>query len=256
MRWTQITPLLMALAAAGLCSSARARPIEQIRKAGVLVVATEGQFSPFNYFQGAKLTGFEIDIAEALAAKMGLKVEWKTIGFDALLTGLQQDRWDLVIASHGVTDERAKAVTFADPHYCSGGVVVAKNPAIRNAADLAGKVVAVQVGTTYLDNVKKLPGVKAVKTFPQDNNARAALQTGRVDAWVVDKFVAKSSNDTDPGAGLKIGEFLFVERIAPAVAKGNTALAQAVNQALAALLADGGYAKISQRWFKEDIRCK
>ena len=100
----------------------------------------------------------------------------------------------MVIASHGVTDERAKAVTFADPHYCSGGVIVARTEAIRSAVDLAGKVVAVQTGTTYLDNVKKVPGVKDVKNFPQDNNARAALMTGRVDAWVVDKFVAKAAN--------------------------------------------------------------
>ena len=64
----------LVIAGVGLCVSSQARPIEQIRKAGTLVVATEGQFSPFNYFEGAKLSGFEIDIAEALAAKMGLKV--------------------------------------------------------------------------------------------------------------------------------------------------------------------------------------
>jgi polar amino acid transport system substrate-binding protein len=162
----------------------------------------------------------------------------------------------MVIASHGVTEERAKAVTFADPHYCSGGVIVSKSPSIHAAKDLAGKTVSVQTGTTYLENVKKVPGVKDVKNFPQDNNARSALQTGRVDAWVVDKFVAKSAIDADPKAGLLIGDFIFIERIAPAVAKGNTALAQAVSQGLAAIMADGTYGKISQRWFKEDIRCK
>jgi polar amino acid transport system substrate-binding protein len=245
-----------ALLGAMLVLPVAARPLEQIRTDGTLVVATEGQFSPFNFFEGAKLTGFEIDIAEAVAAKMGLKVSWKTFGFDALLTGLQQDRWDMVIASHGITEERAKAVTFAEPHYCSGGVIVAKSGAIKAAKDLAGKTVAVQTGTTYLENVKKVAGVKEVKNFPQDNNARAALVSGRVDAWVVDKFVAKGANDADPKAGLVIGDFLFVERIAPAVAKGNTALAQAVSQALAAIQADGSYARISQRWFKEDIRCK
>jgi polar amino acid transport system substrate-binding protein len=61
-------------------------------------------------------------------------VQWKTLGFDALLTGLRQDRWDLVIASHGITEERAKAVTFTEPHYCSGGMIVAMDPAIKNAA--------------------------------------------------------------------------------------------------------------------------
>jgi polar amino acid transport system substrate-binding protein len=247
-----------ALAAAllGLALAADARTIEAIKKDGKMIVATEGQFSPFNFYQGSKLTGFEIDIAEALAAKMGVKVEWKTIGFDALLTGLQQDRWDMVIASHGITEERAKAVTFADPHYCSGGVVVAKDPAIKSAKDLAGKVVAVQVGTTYLENVKKLAGVKEVKTFPQDTQSRAALQTGKVDAWVTDKFLAMTAAKEDTKFGFKIGDFLFVERIAPAVSKGNAGLAAEINKAMAAIMADGTYAKISTKWFKEDIRCK
>lgn len=247
---------LASVAAALLAAPAAARPLADIKKDGKLIVATEGAFAPFNYFEGKKLTGFEVDIAEALAAKMGVKVEWKTFGFDSLLTGLQQDRWDMVIASHGITDERAKAVTFAEPHYCSGGVIVSKGGAIKTAKDLAGKTVSVQTGTTYLDNVKKVAGVKEVKNFPQDNNARAALVAGRVDAWVVDKFVAKSANTADPKAGLVVGDFLFVERIAPAVAKGNTTLAQAVNEAMKAILADGTYARLSNQWFKEDIRCK
>jgi polar amino acid transport system substrate-binding protein len=247
----------LALAAATLLGTAPAwsRSIEVIRKSGTLVVASEGKFAPFNFVDAGRLTGFEIDIANAIAQKMGLKVEWKTMGFDGLLVGLGQDRWDLVIASHGITEERAKAVTFANPHYCTGGVIISKDGRIRTAADLTGKVVAVQTGTTYYDNVKKLP-VKEVKNFPQDASARAALETGHVDAWVTDKFVAKASLAATPGTTLKAGDYLFVERIAAAVAKGNTGLVDAVNQALAAILADGTYAALSKKWFGEDIRCK
>ena len=241
---------------AGTASHADARPLDAIRKSGTLVIATEGKFPPFNFMQGQKPVGFEMDIAEAVAKKMGLKVEWKILGFDALLVGLGQDRFDEVIASHGITEERAKAVTFANPHYCTGGIVVAKDPAIKSGKDLAGKVVAVQIGTTYLDNAKKLPGVKEVKSFTQDNDARAALQTGHVDAWVSDKFVAKASLDATPGSGLHLGDFIFVERVAAAVQKGNDPLAAEINKALAALQADGTYAAISQKWFHEDIRCK
>jgi polar amino acid transport system substrate-binding protein len=248
--------VLCALALLGLAVSVQARPFDEIKKDGTIRIATEGQFSPFNYFVGSKLTGFEIDLADALAAKMGVKVEWKALGFDALLAGLRQDRWDAVIASHGITEERAKAVTFADPHYCSGGVVVAMVATIRTANDLQGKTVAVQTGTTYLENVKKLPGIKEVKNFPQDSDARSSLVTGRVDAWVTDRFVASNSLAANPAAGMKIGEFVFVERIAAAVGKGNTSLASEWNKALAALLADGSYEKISTKWFKEDIRCK
>jgi polar amino acid transport system substrate-binding protein len=247
---------VLALSAAALVFSAHARTFDEIKKDGKIVIATEGKFPPFNFMQGNKPVGFEMDIAEAVAKKLGLKVEWKTLGFDALLVGLAQHRFDEVIASHGITEERAKAVTFANPHYCTGGVIVAKNPAIHGAKDLAGKVVAAQSGTTYLENVKKLPGLKEVKVFPQDNDARAAVQTGHADVWVTDKFVAKASLDATPGSGLHIGDFLFVERVAAAVAKDDTSLANELNKGLSAIMADGTYAAISQKWFHEDIRCK
>jgi polar amino acid transport system substrate-binding protein len=247
----------IAAATVGLfaAATAQARPLEDIRKSGTIVIASEGKFAPFNFVDAGKLTGFEIDVANAVAAKMGLKVEWKSMGFDGLLVGLQQDRWDMVIASHGVTDERAKVVTFANPHYCTGGVIISKDGAIKSAKDLTGKVVAVQTGTTYYDNAKKLP-VKDVKNFPQDNSARAALETGHVDAWITDKFGGKASLAATPGTSLKTGDLLFTEKIAAAVGKGNTGLVTEVNKALAAILADGEYAAISKKWFNEDIRCK
>ncbi len=249
------TAIALAGAALLAAGAAHARSVADIHKSGTIVIATEGKFAPFNFVDGGKLTGFEIDIANAVAAKMGLKVDWKTMGFDGLLVGLQQDRWDMVIASHGVTEERAKAVTFADPHYCTGGIIVSKDGALRTAKDLTGKVVAVQTGTTYYDNVKKLP-VKDVKNFPQDNSARAALETGHVDAWVTDRFLARASLAATPGTALKTGDLLFSEKIAAAVAKGNTPLAAEVDKALAAIMADGTYAAISKKWFNEDIRCK
>jgi polar amino acid transport system substrate-binding protein len=249
---TRVLAVLMLVLTA---TAADARTFEEIKKDGKIIVASEGAFPPFNYFRGPTLTGFEIDVAEALAKKMGVQIEWRALSFDALLAGLRQDRWDMVIASFGVTPERAKAVTFTDPHYCSGGVIVSKGGAVRTAKDLEGKVVAVQTGTTYLENVQKLSGIKEVKNFPKDTDARAALVAGRVDAWVTDKFVAKSALDSN-AAGLQIGDFVFVERIATAVKKGNTSLEGAVNKALAEILADGTYAAISKKYMNEDIRCR
>lgn len=235
--------------------SVQARTIDAVKKDGKILIATEGQFAPFNYFKGTTLTGFEIDVADLVAKKMGLKIQWKTIGFDALLTGLKQDRWDLVIASHGITEERAKAVTFTAPHYCSGGIVIAMDPAIRTAKDLAGKVVAVQTGTSYLENVQKVAALKEIKNFPTDVDARSALVSKRVDAWVTDRFVAKEVIAKNPDVGFKLGEMVFVERIAAAVSKGNTGLADAWNKALAETMADGSYAAVSQKYFNEDVRC-
>ena len=247
---------MVVLALVVAAAQAQARTFEEIKADGKIVVASEGAFPPFNYFQGPKLTGFEIDIAEALARKMGVKIEWKALSFDALLAGLRQDRWDLVIASFGITPERSKAVTFTNPHYCSGGVIVAKDPAIKSVADLKGKAIAVQTGTTYLENVQKLQGIKEVKNFPKDTDAHAALVAGRVDVWVTDKFVAKAALEADPKAGLHMGEFVFVERIASAIKKGNASLEAAVDKALAEIMADGTYEPISKKYFGEDIRCR
>ena len=122
--------------AVALCAAVvvQARPLEEIQKSGTIILGSEGQYAPFNFFKGKQLTGYEIEVAEAVVKKMGLKYEWKTVGFDALLTGLAQDRWDLVIASHAITDERSKAVTFTLPHYCSGGIIVSMKPEVAKAA--------------------------------------------------------------------------------------------------------------------------
>lgn len=241
-----------------LCASVTppaARPLEAVRKDGTLLLATEGQYPPFNYFKGQQLAGFEIEVAELVAHKMGLKPQWKALGFDALLTGLQQDRWDVAIASHAITDERARAVTFTAPHYCSGGTIVSMNPALRSAGDLAGKVIAVQTGTTYAAEVRRLPGVRSVKNFPSDTDARSALVSRRVDALVTDRFVAKELLRKSPQAGLHLGDTVTTERIAAAVKRGNTPLAHAWSQALQAVMDDGSYAQVAQKYFQEDIRC-
>ncbi|WP_313300229.1 ABC transporter substrate-binding protein [Diaphorobacter sp.] len=241
-----------------LCAavSVQARPLDAIQKSGSITMGSEGQYAPFNFFKGKELTGYEIDVAEAVAKKMGLKYEWKAVGFDALLTGLAQDRWDLVIASHAITPEREKAVSFTLPHYCSGGIIVAMTPAIKTAKDLAGKVVAVQTGTTYLEHVKKVPGVKEVKNFPTDEAARNALVSKRVDAWVTDRFVAKEMISKNAKAGFNTGDMLFVEQVAAAVSKGNTGLSDAYNKALKELIADGTIKAISEKYFHEDVTCK
>lgn len=249
--------LKVVASAVALCAvfAAQARTFDEIKKDGKILIATEGQFAPFNFFNGTTLTGFEVDLAELVAKKMGVTIQWKTLGFDALLTGLRQDRWDLVIASHGITDERAKAVTFTQPHYCSGGMIIAMDPAIRSAKDLTGKVVAVQTGTSYLENVKKVSTIKEMKNFPTDVDARSALNSRRVDAWVTDRFVAKAVAEKNPNAGFKLGEMLFIERIAAAVAKGNQSLAEGWSKALADTMADGSYAALSKKYFNEDVRC-
>src|SRR3954463_19617 len=84
---------------------------------GKLTIATEGVAPPFNFYKGKELTGFEVEIANEIARRMGREPRWVTRKFESLLIGLQQDRYDLVAASHTITEERAKAVDFSAPHY-------------------------------------------------------------------------------------------------------------------------------------------
>ena len=123
------------------------------------------------------------------------------------------------------------------------------------AKALAGKSVAVQVGTTYLENVRKVPGVRDVKTFPKDTDAQAALMAGRVDAWVGDKFTGLDLVKAQKGKVVQ-GELLFREKIGMAVKKGNVTLLGELNAALSKAQANGTYAKLSKQYFGQDVRCR
>lgn len=251
-----IKTFVIGLGLACAFTAVQARDWAEIKKSGTLIAATEGAYAPFNYFQGSKLVGFEIDVMDAVAKQLGLKIQWKTIGFDALIPAITQDRFDLAIAGHAITDERSKSVDFAKPHYCSGGQIIAKAGGPLKAAELGGKVIGVQIGTTYADAAKKVTGAKEVKTFPKNTDAQQALLAGRIDAWVTDRFVGMEAIQKSPKAKLGSGEMLFVEHIATVIKKGNTGLRDEINGALAALKADGTLKKISEKWFKEDVSCQ
>ena len=140
------------------CATAVAAPRspEQIKASGTIRLATEGAFPPFNFYEGKTLKGFEIDLGEALAKATGVKVEWVVQPFDTLLIGLNQGRYDAVIASHAITPERQKAVDFLSPHYCSTINLVAKKGGPLTRAAMKGKSVAVQVGTSQIATLRAI----------------------------------------------------------------------------------------------------
>ncbi|WP_137388565.1 ABC transporter substrate-binding protein [Rhodoligotrophos defluvii] len=232
-----------------------ARDLEAVKASGTIKIATEGATPPFNFFKGKELTGFDVELGNAIAEKLGVTPEWVTLSFDALLVGLGQDRYDLVVAGHGITPERQKAVDFSIPYVCSGAAIVAKPGGAQTAADLRGKVVGVQVGTTYLAAVREVPGVKEVRTFPKDTDALQNLLAGRTEVWISDKLTALDAASKNPEAKLAIGDLLYEERYGMAFKKGNDSLRNAVNDALEQVFADGTYARISEGYFKRDIRC-
>jgi polar amino acid transport system substrate-binding protein len=237
-------------------STLPARELEAIRKDGVLRLATEGSTPPFNYFQNGHLTGFDVEIGDAISGKLRLRSEWAAAPFDTLLIGLQQGRYDLVVMGQAITPERQIAVDFTVPYVCSGGVIVALPGGPRHRADLAGKVVGVQVGTTYLAALGRVDNVGTVRTFQKDTDALQNLLAHRVDVWVSDRLTALYVARQNPSFNLQIGDALFKERDGIAIAKGQAALRDAVNAAITAMLSDGTYAAIARRHFGQDVRCE
>lgn len=243
---------LLALGLALALPATQARDLATIVRSGTLQLATEGAFAPFNFFQGTQLSGYEIDVAEAVAKKMGLRIEWKALAFDALIAAVRQGRFDAAIASHGYSEERARSVDFTSAHYCSGGQIVSRPGGPTTVAGLKDKVVVVQLATSYADAVTKLPGLKEAKTLPKDTDAMSALLASRADAWVTDKFVAKTAVSKNSDR-LQRGEMVFTEKISFILGKGNPSLQAALGKAVDELRADGTLAALGKKWVGEDI---
>lgn len=229
---------------------------KEIKAKGTLRLATEGAFAPFNYYEGKKLTGFEVELAQLIASELGLKVLWSTLPFESLLIGLAQNRFDLVIASHGITPKRAQTVDFTQPHYCTGGVILAYSDGPLKVSELKDKKIGVQVGSSYFEQIKQLKEAPKIQTYPKDTDALAALMLKRIDAMVTDRFVARQAQQKHQSKNLQLGEMIFVEQVAMAAAKNSPETIKAINTALGTLMSNGSYQKLSEKYFGEDIRCQ
>lgn len=238
-----------------LGQSALARPLSEIVKSGKIVIATDPPYKPFFYEEGGKLTGFEVELGEEIARRLGVQVEWKYNKFDTLLIGLSQNRYDMVIASHGITPERLRAVDFSAPDYCSGGTVLTTTSGPTTAAALTGKAIGVAVGTTYSKIAAGIQGAQ-VKTFPSTTAALQALSARKVEAIVVDQFFAYEMKGSAQGKTLKVGQRLTTERVGFAIQKGNAPLTAAVNTQMKKMMDDGTYLQLSQKYFGRDVRCR
>ena len=203
----------------------------------VLRVGTEPTFAPFEFQkEGSKeYTGFDMDLARAIGKQMGYKVEIQNMGFDALIPALNAGNIDMVAAGMSITEERQKAVTFSDPYYTSGLIVMVNkdNTEVKSIKDLEGKRIAVQIGTT---GENKARTVKDAKVTAYNN-----------DSPVVGYYLAQGGNKT----AMTVGDVMEAEQYGLAVKKGNDKLAGEINKALAELKKNGEYDKIYKTWFGE-----
>ncbi|MBC9958072.1 transporter substrate-binding domain-containing protein [Yimella sp. cx-51] len=222
---------------------------------GKLTFAMSGQYRPFNFYESAgKLAGFDVEIGNALAKWLDLTPNPVTGPFDSLVAGLAAKRYDLIIGSMSATEARKKAVDFTDNYYESGAqLFVKKGSPIKSAADLKNATVGVTLGTTFEELAKKQSGVKDVKTYNSDNQALVELGNGRVDAVITTKLVGLYQIKQTKLAVEAVGPVLAPDPAAIASRKDNSDLTKKVNEFLKKIKSDGEYAKISQKWFGEDI---
>ncbi len=220
------------------------------------VYANSGAYKPFSFDDGGKIVGFDVDIANEVAKRMGREAVMQSpVPFDALIQGLTAGKYNALVASHGITDERKKVVDFSRPYYRSGAqvFVAADHSEIGAASDLKDKKIGVVKASTYLELAKTLTDESKVTTYDSDVIALADLRTGRVDAVITDKLVgliAKSGSDLPIKA---VGDVLKQDEMGIVVQKGDTELLASINTALDAMIADGTYEEISMRWFDENI---
>ncbi len=221
---------------------------------GKLTVSTNAQFPPYEMVaDNGEFEGIDIEVAQAIADKMGLELVVDDMDFDGALLAAQNGKSDMVMAGVTITDERKAAMDFTDTYANGVQVVIVKEGSdITAIEDLDGKMIGTQRGTTgyiYCSDTPENGGYGEDHVTPFDDGATAvqALINGQVDCVVIDNAPAQEYVKANPG--LKILETEFAnEDYAIGVAKGNTALVDAVNGALAELTADGTIQSIIEKY--------
>ena len=253
-----LSALLAGLLLAGASVAAQASDLlDTVKARGTLKVALEGSYPPFNFKdpKTGELTGFEIDVAKLLAAKLGLKPEFTTTEWSGILAGLGASKYDVIINQVGITDERQKAFDFSDPYTLSSAQLIVRKDEKRqfnSLEDLKGKKLGLGQGTNFEQKAKSVAGID-VKTYPGAPEYLADLASGRIDAALNDSllvgYLLKSSNLPLKG-GAPVGT---IDKIGIPFQKGNPQFKAALNKALADILKDGSFKQVSIKWFGIDV---
>jgi cystine transport system substrate-binding protein len=245
------------LLAAGLALPASAADLlDTVKARGTLRIALEGTYPPFNYKdqKTGQLTGYDVDVARLLASRLGLKPEFASTEWSAILAGLSAGKYDVIVSQVGVTPKREEAFDFSEPYtYSSPQLIVRSNERTNytSLADLKGKKVGVGQGTVFEQQIRAMPGID-VKSYPATPENLQDLAFGRVDAALNDSlmvaYLLKNSH-LPIRAGARVGK---IERMAIPFQKGNPKFKAALNKAIDAATADGSLQRISIKWFGFD----
>lgn len=244
--------ILLAALMLTACGSSTSNGDNPVKSAGVLRVGTEGVYSPFSYHDPAtgQLVGYDVDVARAVADKIGVKVEFVETPWDSIFAALEANRFDVVANEVTINDERKAKYDLSEPYSVGEGVIVtrADNNAIKTLDDLKGKVAAENATSNWSEVARKAGArVEAVEGFTQ---AIKLLNQGRVDVVINDSiavyaYLAETGDTTVKIAG-NVGE----KSEQGFAARKNSGLLPDLNKALDELRADGTLAEISQKYLK------
>jgi len=223
------------------------------KKTSKIVIATDATWPPMEMVDESKnIVGFDIDLMTAAAKAGGFEVEFKNTAWDGIFAGLDGGKYDAVMSSVTITDERKQTMDFSVPCINAGQILVVKSEVsgVATLADLKGKTVAAQIGTTGAFEIDKYADVKK-KEYDEIGLAFADLANGRIDAVVCDTPVAAQyalQNDEYKGTLKIVGEPFTDEYYGVAVNKGNKKVLDLINKGLQKVLDSGENMTLETKW--------
>jgi polar amino acid transport system substrate-binding protein len=230
---------------------APAAELETVQK-GKLVMVTNAEFPPYEFHDQNAIVGIDVEIAGAIAEQLGLELEIEDIAFDSIIPEIVSGKADIGAAGMTVTEDRKQNVDFSDTYAHATQVIIVKEDSeIKGVADLEGKIMGVQQGTTGDIYVSGDYGDAAVERYAKGMEAVQALAQGKVDAVVIDGEPAKQYIKEVEGLKI-IDESYTDEDYAIAIKKGNTAMVEAVNKALAELKSEGKLDEIVAKYIQAE----
>lgn len=221
-------------------------------KKGVLTMATNAYFPPYEYYDGSEVVGIDVEICRAVAEKMGLKLEVQDMEFDSIITAVSSGKADLGMAGMTVTEDRLKSINFSTSYATGVQVVIVREESeIESIDDLSYVVIGVQLATTGDIYACEDYGTDHVEEYNKGNDAVMALLQGKVDAVIIDNEPAKAFVAATEGLRILDTEYV-TEDYAACIRKDNKALLDEFNAALDELIKDGTVQAIIDKYISAE----
>jgi polar amino acid transport system substrate-binding protein len=219
---------------------------------GTLFIGADTPYEPFAIGQPPDISGYDVEVLNAIAENLGLTTEYQDTGFQTIFRDVAAGQFDTAAAASTIKAEREKVVDFTDPYYASAtALVVAEGSDIASVDDLSGKIVGTQDGTIQEDYANDETDASEVRGFPEGTNALSSLLTGAVDAALLDEAVAVDA--IEKLGGMEIAQSFAAaspDLFGFAIAPDNDALREAMNEALAEIKDDGTLAELYAKYFR------